>query len=103
MSQNEVETLENLIAGLSYEEKTVVCHALPDRILLNCLANRLKDRQNIINRINQISENTYGHNFTESELEEWKRFYTYYTLNGSRESAGIYAVYVNSETSATII
>ena len=70
MSQNEVETLENLIAGLSYEEKIVVCHALPDRILLNCLASRLKDRQNIINRINQISENTYGHNFTESELEE---------------------------------
>ena len=70
MSQNEVETLENLIAGLSYEEKIVVCHALPDRILLNCLASRLKDRQNIINRINQISENTYSHNFTESELEE---------------------------------
>ena len=55
MSQNEVETLENLIAGMSYEEKTVVCHVLPDRILLNCLASRLKDRQNIINRINQIS------------------------------------------------
>ena len=66
MSQNEVETLENLIAGLSYE----VCHVLPDRILLNCLASRLKDRQNIINRINQISENTYGHKLTESELEE---------------------------------
>ncbi len=70
MSQNEVETLENLIAGLSYEEKTVVCHALPDRILLNCLDSRLKDRQNIINRINQISENAYGHKLTESELEE---------------------------------
>ena len=70
MSQNEVETLENLIAGLSYEEKTVVCHVLPDRILLNCLASRLKDRQNIINRINQISGNTYGHKLTESELEE---------------------------------
>lgn len=70
MSQNEVETLENLIAGLSYEEKTVVCNVLPDRILLNCLANRLKDRQNIINRINQISENTYGNKLTESELEE---------------------------------
>lgn len=68
MSQNEVETLENLIAGLSYEEKTVVCHVLPDRILLNCLASRLKDRQNIINRINQISENTNGHKLTESEL-----------------------------------
>ena len=40
---------------------------------------------------------------TESEVEEGKRFYTYYTLNGSRESAGIYAVYANSETSATII
>ena len=70
MSQNEVETLENLIAGLSYEEKTVVCNVLPDRILLNCLASRLKDRQNIINRINQISENTYSHKLTESELEE---------------------------------
>ena len=55
MSQNEVETLENLIAGMSYEEKTVVCHVLPDRILLNCLANRLKDRQNIINRINHFT------------------------------------------------
>lgn len=70
MSQNEVETLENLIAGLSYEEKTVVCNVIPDRILLNCLASRLKDRQNIINRINQISENTYGNKLTESELEE---------------------------------
>lgn len=70
MSQNEIETLENLIAGLSYEEKTVVCNVLPDRILLNCLANRLKDRQNIIKRINQISENTYGHKLIESELEE---------------------------------
>lgn len=70
MSQNEIETLENLIAGMSYEEKTVVCNVLPDKILLNCLANRLIDRQNIINRINQISENTYGHKLTESELEE---------------------------------
>ena len=70
MSQNEVETLENLIAGMSYEEKTVVCHVLPDRILLNCLANRRKDRENSINRINQIIENTYGHKLTESELEE---------------------------------
>ena len=70
MSQNEVETLENLIAGLSYEEKTVVCNVLPDTILLNCLDSRLKDRQNIINRINQISENTNGHKLTESELEE---------------------------------
>lgn len=70
MSQNEVKTLENLIAGLSYEEKTVVCHVLPDRILLNCLASRLKDRQNIINRINQISKSIYGNKLTESELEE---------------------------------
>ena len=70
MSQNEVETLENLIAGMSYEEKTVVCHVIPAKIFLNCLASRLKDRQNIINRINQISENTYGHKLTESELEE---------------------------------
>ena len=70
MSQNEIETLENVISGIKKKKKTVVCHVLPDRILLNCLASRLKDRQNIINRINQISENTYGHKLTESELEE---------------------------------